>query len=438
MVDDEREEVVTVAERTDAATGKAAEFGRRNYWSFVSEGALFNGAMNLVSSTTLLPKMIQSYGGPTWLIAAIPIIGPIGFLLPPILNAHHVEHLRRYKPFAAWCCLMQRLPYAVAALVLLCLPGWVAAALLATALAPLISGVFGGVGLTTWQQLFTKCVPRERRQAVIAVRSTVSGGLGVLAGYVVAWVLTTWPGTTGFGVLHAFTFAVLMASFGTFMFLREPAAENPVPATKNDLFTHLSTVPTEVLADRNFVLLLLTRFFRNGLFIIAPFLAIHCQAMLGQPASFLGKLLTVQMVGTLVGNAVAAGIGARRGSKVTLMCGLVVFSMMSMAAMVAATVNQWLAIFVLFGAGSSLCEVGGMTLGLEMGRRERRATFLAVGALINLPAMLIASSLSYWLHDRFWTLALATLISVVLAIAFLVPLKEPHEQTGCRGELNTC
>ena len=97
--------------------------------------------------------------------------------------------------------------------------------------------------------------------------------------------------------------------------------------------------------------------------------------------------------------------------------------------MAAATEYQWLTIFVLFGAGSSLSEVGNATLGLEMGRRERRATFLAVGALINLPAMLIASSLSYWLHGRFWMLALVTLISVGLSIVSLVPLKEPHDQT---------
>ena len=94
---------------------------------------------------------------------------------------------------------------------------------------------------------------------------------------------------------------------------------------------------------------------------------------------------------------------------------------------------EWLGIFGLFGAGASLCEVGSSSLGLEMGRRERRATFLAVGALVNLPAMLMASGLSYWFHDRFELLAMATLISILVSIAFLVPLKEPHEQTatGC-------
>ncbi len=416
---------------------RAAVSGRWNFWVIALEGALFGGAMNLVSTTTLLPKMVESYGGPTWLIAAIPILGPLGFLLPPILSAHHVEQLRRYKPFAVWCGLLQRLPYAAAAIVLLCAPGWVAGVLAAVALAPLLSGVFGGLGLTPWQQLFTRCVPRERRHAVFAIRSAVGGGLGVLAGFVVAGLLAKWPGATGFGMLHALTFLVLMASLGVFVLTREPGEEFPVPPTRNNLWTHLSTIPGEVFADGHFVLLLLTRFFRNGLFIIAPFLAIHCQAVLGRPESFLGKLLTVQMLGTLAGNAIAAAMGARRGSKATLMCGLLFFAAMSAAAMTAKTEMQWLGIFGLFGAGTSLSEIGSATLGLEMGRRERRATFLAVGALVNLPAMLVASGLSYWFHDRFDLLALAALITMLISIACLVPLKEPHQRAAGATEIGT-
>ena len=103
---------------------------------------------------------------------------------------------------------------------------------------------------------------------------------------------------------------------------------------------------------------------------------------------------------------------------------------MTAAAIAAKTETQWLVIFGLFGAGASLSEIGSATLGLEMGRRERRATFLAVGALVNLPAMLMASVLSYWFHDRFELLATATLISMLVAMAFLAPLKEPHEQTA--------
>ena len=65
-----------------------------------------------------------------------------------------------------------------------------------------------------------------------------------------------------------------------------------------------------------------------------------------------------------------------------------------------------------------------------MGRRERRATFLAVGALVNLPAMLIASGLSYWFHDRFELLAMAAVISMLVSMACLAPLKEPHERAA--------
>ncbi len=402
---------------------------RHNYWAFAFEGALYMGAMNFISATTILPKMLQSLGGPVWLVCMAPILNLMAFLPAPILCAHYVERLRQYRPFLLRTALIQRLPYFIAAVLLLFAGHIPIVALVALALTPFLSGIVGGIGLTPWQQLFTKSIPRDRRQSLFAIRFAVPGLIGVAAGYTIERVLAAHPGATGYAILYFIAFAVLMLSYFTFAQIREPADHRPPPTAKPpDLVTHLRSVPGEILHDRHFLLLLGVRFFRATMFIIAPLLAIHCQTdILHQPIAFLGRLVIVQMIGAIAGNVAAALLGDRFGPKVILLIGLLVYATMSACSIFATSQAAWLAIFVLFGSGWALSDVGVNSLGLEMGPRDRRATFLATAALVNLPGMLLAWSLAIAFHDHFTYLALATILGCLIAFAFLLPMRERHD-----------
>ena len=399
---------------------------RFNYWVSALEGALFAGGLGFINASTILPKMVETLGGPVWLISLMPVLGQVGFLLPPILMAHRIERMHRFKPYVWTCCLLQRLAYGFAAVSLLIMTGHPQVALAAVAIAPLLSGIFGGFGLVAWQRLFTKCIPREKRHSLFAMRSTIACIIGIAAGYVIEMVLGRWPDVLGYGILHGLAFTVLMISFCVFSLTREPAERRPAPA-QTDLLTNLNSMPGLILADRHFVLLLLAKFFRNGAFIIAPFLAIQCLHVLDRPKSFLGVLVIVQMVGSILGNALAGTVGGKLGAKYTMLGALGAFGCMSLWAISATNMWEWIAIFVLFGAGTSMSEIANSALGLEMGRHDKRSTFLAVSALANLPGMLIAAGMSRLLYQHFWLQAVATVVCVLIAAVFLIPLRERHD-----------
>jgi hypothetical protein len=400
-----------------------------NFWMFVWEGAIFGGAVAFVNSSTLLPVIVHSLGGPVWLVSLMPVLMLMGFRLPPIFAAHRIQAMRRLKPFLMVLGLAQRLPYGVAALVLLCTGSSPLVVIGAVAVAQLCSGIFGGIGFTAWQQMLVKCVPERKRHTLFALRFAISSLIGIGAGKAVEFILAEWPGATGYGALHLSAFILLMISYAIFGTIREPQDPYPLEVERVSLAVHLRSIPSLIANDRPFLLLLGVRFFLNGTFILAPFLAIHCQALLDKPDSYLGHLLILQMIGAIAGNATAAWLGHHKGSKATLFLGISCFAGMALWASVATADWEWQAIFALFGFAFFSAEVGNNTLGLEVGPLEKRATYLAIGSLIYLPGVLCASTIStiFWQHHQFFNgLVLFTVIWMCMAIVFLIPLKEPR------------
>ena len=412
---------------TPAGRAGIDSLGRFNYWVCATEGGLYGGALCFVNSSTLMPPVVRSLGGAVWLVSLIPVMMLLGYRLPPIFVAHRIERLRQFKPLLLGVGLLQRLPYGVAAGVLLRADHNPQAAIAAVVLAPLCSGLFGGLGLTAWQRLMLKCIPESRRASLFGIRFGISCVIGIAAGKSVAVILARYPGMTGYAMLHFCAFILLMMSYTVFSATREPPDGQPVPREILGLLDQMRIIPGLLRGDRQFVRLLLTRFFLCGTYILSPFLAIHCQAVLHQPDSFLGQLIVVQMVGAIAGNGVAGWLGDRFSSKVPVLFGVLLLFCMTAWSMAALTGVEWQVIFFLFGFGFFASEVGNNTLGLEMGPIEKRATYLAIGSLVYIPGMVSASAISAVLwnrHQQFSWIAIVTMIWLAIAMGILLPLRE--------------
>ena len=401
--------------------------GRWNYGALIIEGGFFGGGCAFVYPNTVLPTMIQSLGGPAWLISLMPVMMWLGLLIPPILTAHWIDRLHRYMPLLLTTGVFQRLPFLLAAVVLL-YGGDPILMLWAVALAQLLSGIAGGVSLTAWQALVAKCVTDQRRSSMFAIRFASTCVIGLAAGYAVKAILQHWPGATGYGLLHLAAFTTLVVSYIIFALIREPRLAPPEHEHLS-LWENLAAMPGLVLSDRPFSLYLVSRFFRNGIFIATPFLAIYAQQTLGRPESYVGQLLVAQMIGAVAGNLLAGYVGDKIGGKLVSQAGLAIFAGISAWAAVAKTNVEFQLIFLLFGFAFFAAEVGAFTLMLEICPARKRATYLSLASLVNLPGMLLASGISTMLWtpgSGFTGLAVATVIALLLSIAFLAPLHEPR------------
>jgi MFS family permease len=419
----------TVARQPD---GEVRRHFWRNYVAHAFDGGFFGGGLAFVDARTVLPTMVLSLGGPTWLISLMPIMFLAGVAIPPIFTAHLIDRLTRFHPLLMTTGIFQRAPYLAAGIVLLAAAaGSRGVMLAAVALAPLACGIACGSTMTGWQQLVMRTVPEGRRASVMALRLALSGVIGLGAGWVVKAVLEAWPETTGYAILHFAAFGTLVMSYIAFCLIRETGVRPPV-VRPHGLRENFRAIPRLLRSAGNLRVYLVTCALLNGIYIVVPFMAIHAMHVLGRPESYTGDLLIVQMAGIIAGNLAAAYLGDRFGGKLVVVVAQVVFIMMAGWSMAAETDWALRTIFFLFGFSFSAIQVGTITITMDICPSERRATHLAIIAVVNLPSMLLATAVGglLWTGPERYTLVAGLAIAAVAASLALMPrLREPRGAT---------
>lgn len=412
-------------------TGFSRQNQRWNYVAHVIDGSLFIGAMSFMNSSTVLPGMLSSLGAPSWVIAFIPSLMMSGTLLPPLLTAHIVDRLSRFKPLTMLTGFFQRAAFLAAALVLFaCAPESRLVPIVTLALTPFLSGLAGGFSMTAWQQLVAKTVPVRRRSSVMALRMLFGSLLGMAAGVCVTWTFRHVPGVHGYGLLCLFTFLLMGLSYAAYSCLREPPGR---PAMTGDGGIEESLRGAlDLLRDQpQFRLFLGIAFGICSIYVVSPFLAIHACSVLGKSAGYYGSLLVAQMIGSMLGNVAAAYIGDRHSPRHALFFSQSLFVLLCGWAVAAGTDMEFRLLFGLFGFAAAANQVGLMTLPLEICPAQRRAVSLALIGLVQLAGAVTASLVGAALWSgagRIGIPALITGAGSVLVCAGLLVLKDPRSR----------
>ncbi len=401
-----------------------------NYAAHVVEGGLYMGGLSFVAANSVLPRLVELLGGPAWVIGLSPMLMMIGFSILPLFTAHRIERLKRVMPLLIPATTLQRLPYLFAGLGLLYAGADKPALSLAlVVLAPFLSGLFGGLIQPAWFELVAKTLSPNRRASVFALRNIISSAIGVCAGAIIAAVLHRYPGVTGYGVLHLFAVSFLFLSFLVFAQIRE--TDDTVRDTRNhvSLRENLRGLPALLGAQPSLGRFIVARMLFSGIFVALPYVAIHALRVTGKPDSFMGYLVTAQMVGGMVGNALAGYLGDRFGGKV---CSIIGRSLAVAACAVLPFVGEpwaFVAMFALLGGALFTEKVGASTMGIEVAPFEKRATFMALLSFSNVPAMLGASVLSSSLWKAFGSFGLVCSVAaglIALSLGWLVRVRDPR------------
>ena len=360
----------------------------------------------------------------------------LGFNLLPVFNAHKIEALERVKPILLLTGIFQRIPYLFAGLAIYYFgvkhPG---VALWFVVLVPLLSGLFGGLISTAWQELVAKTVPNRRRASVFALRNIISSMIGITAGGIVAAVLNWIPGIRGYGILHLITFCFLALSYVVFVHIREGSYIRQTRNAKPGLRGNFREIGQIVRADRLLVRYAVTVSVVNAMFIMVPFLPIHALRVTKRPDSFLGFLVIAQMAGGILGNALAGYTGDRYGGRNVIFLGRVLLTIGTVWAAFAGASWMFIGIFFLQGWGSFSNMVGVQTMTIEFCPVEKRSTYLAIIATANVPFMLLCSLGGSWLWratQNFTVLSLAAGSLLLLSLALLISIPEPRRSSSSR------
>ncbi len=406
----------------------------RNYTLHATEGAMYMIGLAFIGEADVLTVGAKSFGAPGWLIALMPILMAIGFMLPSMLVAHRIERLHHHKFITLFFGIPQRAAFLVGGLILFFMePGNLTLGLCAIVFAPLASGLLGGLTFTAWQELVAKTVPANRRASLFATRNMATVIFGMGAGKLIAKILSMYPqgDPRGYGVLFLLTFACTSASWILFYFLKEEPYPSP-PKHTLTLGENLRQMPAIIGRDKNFRMLLTTQALAKSLFIMLPFLAIHALRTLDKPDSYVGYLIVAKYAGGMVGSVLTGVLGDRFGGKLPLSIGRAALLAVCIWGAFASTEFEFFAVFFLLGITWYLEKMGGLILSLELAPVSRRATYLALFSFSGAIFMLVASQLG----ARVWEMTAESFRAVSLVAAGLTAasllslwrLKEPRNR----------
>lgn len=376
---------------------------KHNYRAFLLDGGLFIGGLSFVNAQTLLPGVILDAGGPSWLAAFVPSAMIIGAFSMPVLVAPLIDRLKTLKPYALRVGVFQRGVYLLAALLLLAPALGSEHLVWIVGLAPLLSGVIGGIGFTAFQRLYIKCVPPRLRASSVAYRFLFGGVTGFMAGFIIKWLLETLELAQALGILHLIAFGCMAVSWGMLARVKEPedAVEETVGGVAGsfDLLAGVRDLLAPEPGRRSRLAFVMAVVGMHTFFLATPFFAAYLQRLVEAPVSFLGLLATWSMVGNAVGNFVAAWLGDRFGGRLTMALGaFATLLVLAVTPFIGGVVGAC-SIYALFGFAIMLMIVGKDALLMDMGPTKRQSSYLALMAFITMLSLFFSSGTSWLLWE---------------------------------------
>jgi len=407
---------------------------RRNFICHLLEGGLYMGGLAFLSPESVMPKMAESLGAQPSLIALMPALLPASFALLGLFAAPMVERLDRHKPWVLAFGLLQRLPYLVAALILLLVDDIDARVLPIVVLTPVISGVIGGVGVVAWMEMVTRMVPERLRAAGWAARYIIQAVIGMIAGGGIHWILTHLPGKDGYGCLHLITFGFLMLSWLAQIPMKEVLAPTkPIasPTTlENSYWVHLAGLPRFVFTQPHLIKFILVRFTGMGYLMLVGFLTIHALHVTGRVEADEGLFVSFQNVGTILGCTLAGWLGYRSGGKVLLLTSRIICLVLCLWVANAQSFTVFTGAYFVLGFGLFIDRVGDLTLAAELCPPQRRSTLQAALGFCNVWAFLLATLFAgriyAWTDHSFHAVTIAAAAFAGTSILILRSIPEPR------------
>jgi len=387
------------------------------------EGGFYMAGLAFIQSETVLPSFVKRLGGSDSLVAQVPVMLTAAFPIFGLFVAPLIERMSRLQPYVVSFGVLQRLPYLIAGLLMLFLPEPSSKTLLAiVVLTPVASGLVGGMATNAWMEMVTRMIPPNLRASGWAIRYTIQGVVGLVAGVVVQRVLTHHPGAQGYAWLHLISFGFLVCSWIAQSQMKEEI--RPLQPEEHPSYdVYLRSLPGMLLSHPSLKRFVLMRFFGMGFLMLVGQLSVHALEVTHSKDADKGLLLTASMVGSLLGNLFAGLRGNKHGGRIVLIISR--FICLGLCGVLPFVTSFWgfLAVFFVWGFGLFVDRVGDLTFAAELCPENRRATYLAILAFCQSIALFAAASLSGWVFRLTQNMNAVALLAGGFAVVSLLILR---------------
>ncbi|WP_456431452.1 MFS transporter [Nitratifractor sp.] len=294
-------------------------------------------------------------------------------------------------------------------------------------------GLFGfsfvaGFGGIYFREILAKVFDPTQRGRTMANRQMVSSLGAILSGGVAGWVLSHYPPPESYARLFMFSALIMAPGLLAFATIQEPPKRNTSPREER-FGQFLRNAAATLRSDRLLRLEILASFLGYSFYLALPFVILRAKESFTLSGWVVGGLITVQMIGSVVGNLLLwKHFGTRYGRMMQT-----AYALMGTAfaiALAATSAWEYGLIFFLVGMGIDGFRNSDMNLVIEIAPEAKRPVYVAIqstlvslGLFFSIPGGAI---LQAWGYTVLYGI---TLLLIAAGIAVTVPLRRALGET---------
>lgn len=367
---------------------------RRNFGFFLADDILWNLAMGIISTETVIPDFVRHLTSSEILIGLVATLPAIGSTLPQLWVARYIVRHERKK----WWFVGPNIPGRMLMLIFafsvwglgsgrpeLLLPAF----FICYALAAFCNGLTG----VPWADLAGSSMDNRWRARELGLRTVVTGlallGLAPLIGLVLGAGGPAFP--ANYGVLFTAAGALLTLGILPMAFIRELPGSKAV-AKLPSLGEFLPGLGRALRDDLPFRAFILTRILVSLFLMAAPFYVGYATVQLGLASGVaVPVLLAMETAGSLAGALLYTWLGTR-SNVLSIRLALGGFSIVPVCALLAGTFGPWLLYFGFLVSGTALSIWYSSYLNWIVGyaRPEQRPNYVGLSNTLTAVFSLIA------------------------------------------------
>ncbi|NPA28560.1 MAG: MFS transporter [Epsilonproteobacteria bacterium] len=351
---------------------------RADHIKNILHGFFLSLGTTVAEPSTILPLMVQHFGGSPMLIGFFSALQRGGAVLMQLYAAYRAQHYPRMLPYLRRVFAVRFLSwFGIGAAIWLLGPDHPTATLWAIGIGLFLFSFSAGFGAIYFREIVAKIFTHRFRGKTMAWRQFFAGLGALLSGAVAAWVLERFSPPESYAYLFMLSALLMGLGLAAFATVEEP--EKTRFEKKIEKFSHfLRHALTLLRSDRQLQIQIAAFFLAYGYLMAMPFVILEAKESIHLGGKEVGLLITVQMVGAMLSNALWGYLGGRGRYRLIALLSIIFKLLAVILAFPAHSLPAYALIFFLFGAAGDGSRIASSNLILILAPEAKRPLYVAV------------------------------------------------------------
>jgi len=366
---------------------------RKNYYLAILNGIFYNISYAFMGGTTVLPLFISTITNSRIFVGLVTTIETASWPLPQIFAASMVEHKKTKKSLYIVMAVLRSISLLMIFLFIV---------IFAKIEKSLFLGCFiilfsvyslaGGISGIPFMDIIGKIFPSHKRGTLWAWRMSIGGSFGVLAGFVVRYIIKKIEYPLNFGILFLIATFFISLGFIAFSLMNEPISKGESGERKK--FTvFIGQGIKSLKKDNNFKNLFFLRIFLGINAMAIPFYILFIKEQQPFEISSVGLFVSAQTFGAIISNLLWGNLSKYKGNhsvlRVTAIISILPPSLIMISHFFPPNLCFALVIFIFLGITIQGTWLGFPNALLDIAPDKKRPTYVGFMNTMIAPALFL-------------------------------------------------